>query len=162
MFSFDQNRHTHDLALIKLQKTLPQFRVIEMCKENPASFDTHVIAVGVGSTSQSPLTPATSLREITLKTSPFQFIDSWLNFDFCPVGLVCTETTVRGSGLCHNDDGSPLFLRDCKTKKPICLLGIATPTLKDESPLIDCKGQADFTSIPHSKDWISTSIMSNQ
>ena len=151
----------HDVALVKLRESLPQFRVIEMCKEHPASLDTHVIAIGIGSTSQSHLTPARSLREITLKTSPFQIIDSWLMYDICPASLVCTETTVKGSGLCYNDDGSPLFLRNCETRGHVCLLGIATPTLKDESPLRDCKGQADFTSIPYFKDWISTSISLN-
>ena len=132
-----------------------------MCQNHPASFDTHVVAVGVGSTNKYNLQPVHYPREITLKTSPFQIIDSWLKFDICPMSLICTEGTVKGSGLCYNDNGSPLFLKNCATHKYLCLLGIATPSLKDESPLRDCKGQADFTSIPYFHDWIFTKIALN-
>ena len=160
-FSFNHSLHINDLALIRLQESVATFRVIEMCRKHPTSFDTHVIAVGLGSSSRNNLTPVRSLREIILKTSPFQTIDSWLKIDVCPTNLLCTESTVKDSGLCYNDNGSPLFLRNCVTLKPLCLLGIATPTLKDESPLIHCKGQADFTSIPYFHDWIFTRIALN-
>ena len=161
MPSFNQSQHANDLALIRLDQTVPEYRVIEMCQYYPASFDTRAVSVGVGSTTQADLTPTGYLREITLRLSPLQIIDSWLNSEICPMSLVCTETTDENSGLCYNDDGNPLFLRDCETRNHICLLGIATPTLKDESPLRDCKGQADFTSIPHFHDWIFTTIALN-
>ena len=136
------------------------YHIIEICDKYPPPVGVRVVAVGHGSVNRSHDTPASNPRELILKTSPFQTIDSWLKYDICPRSLICTETTVEGSGLCYNDDASPLFIRGCYHQRPICLLGIATPTLKDESPLRDCKGQADFTSIPYFHDWISTRIAS--
>ncbi|XP_063721783.1 trypsin-like isoform X2 [Symsagittifera roscoffensis] len=159
--NFNQSLHQNDLALIRLQRSVPKFRILEICQNYPASFDTLVIAVGHGSIARGRFKPSGFLREIKLKISPFQTIDSWLQFDVCPMNLVCTETFTEDSGLCYNDDGSPLFLRGCFSQRPLCLLGIATPTLKDESPLRDCKGQADFTSIPYFHDWIFTRIALN-
>ena len=146
--------------MIRIHQTLSPNRIIEMCQHYPASFDTEVSAVGLGSTTRFQNVPATTLQEINLKLSPFQTLNR-SSFADCPTSLVCTQTIIDDSGLCYHDVGDPLFMWDCQTHRPLCLLGIATPTLKDESPLRDCTGQADFTSIPFFHDWIFTRIALN-
>ena len=82
-------------------------------------------------------------REILLSLSLFCTLDL-IGLELCPDELVCTNSILQGSSLCHKDDGSPLLTLQCENSRALCLMGIAVEKVQKENPIVNCKGESDF------------------
>ena len=155
-FRYNLTTNSHDIALIKLVKRAPMFRVAELCSE-PVEYGTEVGACGLGSTPARHPSPSASLHEIFLRGIFFSFA-SFFEIDFCPDDQVCTEPITDGASICNLDEGSPLYKLQCHSRAAECILGIASHFVASEHPEINCSGGSNFASVPHHYEWISETI----
>jgi secreted trypsin-like serine protease len=109
-YRWDGSRHNHDVALLALDRTMPQ-PPASLAEQRPAAGKSLLIA-GYGSTSTNDETQPSALKAALIDAadpaschlSSESFDASWL---FC--GAASTDPAVPGGTSCYGDSGGPAF-----------------------------------------------------
>ncbi|MDX6541471.1 MAG: hypothetical protein QOI71_3081 [Gaiellales bacterium] len=109
-YRWDGSRHNHDVALLALDRTLPQ-QPATLAEQHPGSGKELLIA-GYGSTSANDQSNPSALKAALIDAAgprschlvSESFDPSWL---FC--GAAATDPAVPGGTACYGDSGGPAF-----------------------------------------------------
>ncbi|XP_063719202.1 uncharacterized protein LOC134845981 [Symsagittifera roscoffensis] len=117
---------------------------------------------GLGVTSTKFRTFPATLVEANFYESKFLYSNIWQT-DFCPPYLICVDPITKGTNICFQDDGSPLYTSSCDTKHGDCLLGVASFFSRNyfDPPYLKCTEGSFFANVPHSYDWIMKTMREN-
>ena len=84
-------------------------------------------------------------------------------FDFRPSSpdLIAVEPIAPFSGMCHLDEGGPLYLFDLDSLTPLCIMGIFSYSVPDpgSNPGERCNGKDFFASVPEMYAFIESTLL---
>ncbi|XP_075260043.1 snake venom serine protease ussurase-like isoform X2 [Convolutriloba macropyga] len=148
------------IALLRLARSMPLFRVASLCMA-PVPSGSLLRAAGLGSTSQYILSPSLTLMEMEFTESKFSYSPTAYPHVFaCPPNQICVSAVTLGSSICYMDEvyGNSIFCNDEIVNSPMCVLGIASHSQPSSiNPNVPC-GTSYFTSVFFYSNWIQTVI----